>query len=62
MSVVNKKLEQAIARALAGNDTISESRMRITDAATVARMVVRTWGDDAPEILERATELARASK
>lgn len=65
MAIVNLKLEHAIARALDKNGAeieagaVSETRIRIVDAATVARMVVRTWGDEAPEILAKAAELAR---
>lgn len=55
----NKKLEQAIERALDKSD--GEGDAVLIDAAAVAKVVSRWHGDDAVRVLEKSLEFARAS-
>jgi hypothetical protein len=52
-------LEEAIARVMRRNDPHAPE-VAEHDAAGVARLLVRHWGDQAPDVLRRATELAAA--
>lgn len=51
-------LELAIDRAMRKNDPQSPHVLEL-DAAIVAVLLIKHWGDEAPRVLERALELAR---
>lgn len=50
-------LEQAIARKL--RTLASEEAPKEVDARAIGMLVVKHWGDDAPKVLELATEYVR---
>lgn len=54
----NKKLEQAIERAFEKNP--DDNGVLVSDAAAIAKVAWRWYGDDAIRVLEKSLELARA--